>query len=110
LLWFPHIIDGGIIAIHDTTSCFRYLLPGWPGPKKVAERFIFKSRNFKDVGLIDTITYGTKCKENSLKDKIKIKCVRFKKYVPDFIHLLLRNESKIPRPIKSIGKVLLKLI
>lgn len=27
LLWFPHLIENGIIAIHDTTSCIKDALP-----------------------------------------------------------------------------------
>jgi predicted O-methyltransferase YrrM len=112
LLWIPHLINGGIIIIHDTTSCFKPLLPGWPGPKKVAEKFIFGSRSFKDVGLVDTITYARKCENNFFKDRVKMKYVKSQKYFPDFIHLLIWRDSKLTlhKPIKSIGKILLKFI
>jgi len=52
LLWFPKLIEGGIIALHNTTD--------WPGPKKVAEEFLHKSVNFRNVGLVDSITFAQK--------------------------------------------------
>jgi len=51
-LWFPRLINKGIIAFHDTTE--------WPGPKKVVEESIRNSKYFKNINLIDSITYAQK--------------------------------------------------
>ena len=64
--WFPKLIDGGIIAFHDTI--------GWEGPMRVVEEKIYKSRYFRNVGFIDSITYGEKVHKNSAKDKCKNIC------------------------------------
>ena len=95
------LVEGGIIAIHDTTSCMRYSISpyhffikkyrvmGWPGAKKVAEQFIFRSGKFRNIGTVDTITYGTKCMILSRNDRIRTRLVRLKKYVPDTLHELI---------------------
>jgi len=60
-LWFPKLIDGGIIAFHATVA--------WPGPKKVVKKYIYKSRYFKNIGLVDSITFTQKTIKNSLKER-----------------------------------------
>lgn len=62
-LWFPKIVDKGIMALHDTTT--------WPGPKKVAEKYILKSKNFKNVKILDSITFAEKTNEISIEDKLR---------------------------------------
>jgi len=63
-LWTPYLINGGIIAFHDTSI-------GWEGPAKVAKQYLYFGTNFKNVGFVDSITYGTKCDKISLFDKLK---------------------------------------
>ena len=48
-LWFPKLISGGIIALHDTV--------GFPGPRKVVAENLHKFRN---IGLVDEITFAQK--------------------------------------------------
>ncbi len=62
-LWFPKLINKGIIAFHATVA--------WPGPKKVVKKYIYKSRYFKNVGFVDSITFAQKTIKNSLKDRFK---------------------------------------
>jgi len=95
-LWFPKVIDGGIMAFHDTTV--------WLGPKKVVDEFVYKSKNFRNVRFIDSITFAEKVRQNSIKDRLR------NRYV-----LLLKNlyKSKVklyfPKLIRMIGKKLIKL-
>jgi hypothetical protein len=56
-LWFPKVIYGGIMAFHDTT--------GWPGPRKVVKEFIYKSKYFKDIRMVDSITFAKKVRQNT---------------------------------------------
>lgn len=84
-LWFHKLIDGGIIAFHDSLA--------WPGPRKVVKKYIYKSRYFKNIGLVDSITFAQKTKQNSLKDRLKNRSLLFlrNRYV-----LFLKNRfSKI---------------
>ncbi|MHA1251365.1 MAG: class I SAM-dependent methyltransferase [Candidatus Helarchaeota archaeon] len=42
-LWFPKLVNGGIMAFHDSTT--------WEGPKKIVDNYIFKSKYFKNIKL-----------------------------------------------------------
>lgn len=75
-LWFPHLVDGGIMAFHDTFGlpeiAGRRIL-GFPGPRRVVERYLYKSKFFKNIKFVDSTTYATKVRELSLRDNIKNK-------------------------------------
>lgn len=78
-LWFPKLIDGGIIAIHDTVA---------PGPKKVVKKYIYKSKYFKNVGFVDTIAFAQKTKQSSFKDRLKNK---YQLYLRNIYFLFLKK-------------------
>jgi len=83
-LWFPKVIEGGIMAFHDTT---------WgAGPGRVVKESVYNSRNFKNAGFIDSTTFARKVKENSLVDRLWNRSV-----------LLLKGvyESTIPSQAKQ---------
>lgn len=48
--WYPHVIDGGIIAYHDNFG----------EVKTVVKEKIFLSLFFRECGLVDSIGFGTK--------------------------------------------------
>lgn len=54
LRWYPHIVDGGIVALHDTVA--------WPSmiPYKVAINELYKGNDFREVKQVGSITYATK--------------------------------------------------
>jgi predicted O-methyltransferase YrrM len=81
-LWFPKIINGGIIAFHDTIS--------WPGPKKVVEENIFKAPNIRKAGFVDSISYGTKVEKNNFFDRARNRYILF-----------LKNFFEVARKIKK---------
>ena len=54
-LWFPYLIKGGIIALHD--SAFR---PGRDGPVRVVQEEILLSKRFINIGTVGSITFATK--------------------------------------------------
>jgi predicted O-methyltransferase YrrM len=49
-VWYPYLIEGGMIALHDTT--------GWEGPAKVAKEEIVESGKFYDIRISGSITFG----------------------------------------------------
>jgi predicted O-methyltransferase YrrM len=61
--WFPKVIEGGVMAFHDTT--------GWSGPRQLVVERVFRSPHFKHIGFSRSITYGTKTAQNSAFDRLK---------------------------------------
>ncbi len=57
LLWEPHLIEGGIIAMHDTIRK--------KGPKRVLWEEIFRSNRFQDISIVDNITAARKVRKAS---------------------------------------------
>ena len=62
-MWYPKLIEGGIIAFHDTL--------GWDGPRVLVKDSLYKSKNFKNVKFAREITYGTKVVPNTMADRMK---------------------------------------
>lgn len=57
-LWEPHVIESGIVAMHDTIRK--------KGPKRVLWESIFRSDRFQKISIVDNITAATKVKRISL--------------------------------------------
>jgi predicted O-methyltransferase YrrM len=91
LLWQPYLVDGGIIAFHDTTT--------WPGPKKLIEEYICNSNKFKKIGFVGSITFAEKVAGNSIIDRFQNR-----------LNLSIRDialEFKLPRYFEIIGRKIL---
>ena len=58
-LWSKHLVNGGVIAIHDSFK-------RWCGSEKVAIKYIINSSQFYKIGTVGSITYGIKGKGNLL--------------------------------------------
>lgn len=94
-IWFPHLIEGGCVVMDDTINIY--------GPRKVAIDRIYKSQDFKDVGIVDALTYGRKVKKNSLTDRMRNRYILLINY---FSFVVWR----IPTPsfIRNFGKAILE--
>lgn len=86
-LWFPKVIDEGIMAFHDS-GCL-----GWAGPKQVVDNYLFKSKNFRNVRFVRSITLGIKVEKISLPDVLNNR-----------MHLFLRNAYAFALTKFHIGK------
>lgn len=64
-LWSPFVIDGAVIAFHDSTI---------GDVQQVVKHTIFK-KGFKKAGLVDSISYATKTKQTNITDFIRSQCV-----------------------------------
>lgn len=95
-LYYPSVREGGIIAFHDTTG---------GGPFKVVVKELYQSGKFKNVKFIDSITYGTKVKSNTLTQRLRnrMELLLFR----SFISL---RQKRLPGLVKSLGKTLYKRI
>lgn len=95
--WFPKVINGGVMAFHDTIY--------WDGPKKVVNDSIYKSKFFKNVGFIDSITFATKVKHNSVYDRIRNRYILFLKHICE-----LACRWRLPKLIKTRGQKVAKIL
>ena len=94
-LWFPNIINGGVIALHNTM--------GIVGPEKVAKEFIFGSKRFKNIRFLDSITYAIKVRENTVLDRLLNRYNVFLRY----IFKIVDEKLKLPEAAKiSVKKFL----
>lgn len=52
-LWFPFLVDAGVVAMHDSFCA-------WPGAGRVALAKIVNAPGFKEIGVVGSIIYGIK--------------------------------------------------
>ncbi|HEY7217093.1 MAG TPA: class I SAM-dependent methyltransferase [Candidatus Binatia bacterium] len=62
-LWEPHLVEGGILAMHDTIRK--------RGPKRVLWENIFRSNRFAQIAIVDNITAVRKVKSKPLLAKLR---------------------------------------
>jgi predicted O-methyltransferase YrrM len=70
--WLPKVVDGGVVALHDTT---------WhAGPRKIATREIYRSRAFGDVRFVrPSLTIARKVAQNTARDRSRARLQLAKK-------------------------------
>lgn len=96
-LWFPKLVNGGIIAFHDTIIR--------DGPKKVVKDAILKTKHFKNVRFVDTITIMQKVECNNLIDRIRNRYVLLLKTFYEIGYKL-----RLPEPMRKIGKKIIQIL
>jgi predicted O-methyltransferase YrrM len=93
--WSQFLIEGGTVCLHDATASLINGLIGWPGPLKVANKYIFKSDDYRKIGFVCTMLHAVKQPRQGLKDKLSVLMVRIKKTVPDLCHVFFYHIWKI---------------
>jgi predicted O-methyltransferase YrrM len=93
-LWEPFLLDGGIIALHDTIRK--------KGPKKVLWENVFRSCRFQDIAIVDNITAARKVRKASLLATSR----KWLTIVLRGIYIGARK-SRVPGS-KPVGRLLLK--
>jgi predicted O-methyltransferase YrrM len=73
LLWEEHLVDGGIVALHDTLY--------WEGPARVVSEFLERSRRYSDLRFVDTITFATKRLSPTLGQALRKQKARLHRHV-----------------------------
>ncbi len=95
-LWEQHLVEGGILAMHDTIRKM--------GPKRVLWENIFRSHRFEQFAIVDNITAVRKVRRKSALRRLR-----------DYTVLVLRavyiaaRKSRVPYS-KPIGRWLLRKI
>ena len=62
-LWEPHLVEGGILAMHDTIRK--------KGPKRVLWEYVFRSTRFQEIAIVDNITAVRKVKQAGYGARIR---------------------------------------
>lgn len=92
--WFPKVIEGGVMAFHDTL--------GWPGPRKVVEDHLFKGHHFRKVRFANSIVYGEKVTSNTFSERCQNRLVWYVNQLYSAAFLIANQP-----PIKAVLKKLL---
>ena len=94
LLWEPHVMDGGIIAMHDTIRK--------QGPKRVLWESVFHSDRFQGISIVDNITAARKVSRLTIR-------ARLAKWATIGCRALYIAARKLRLPYaKPVGRLLLR--
>ncbi|NTV31259.1 class I SAM-dependent methyltransferase [candidate division WWE3 bacterium] len=96
--WFPKIVNGGFIALHDTTS-------DWEGPWRVVKETGLSSQHIRNIHFIDTITVFEKVASITPLERVQ----NVYKVMSTDIYFTLRK-IKFPQPVRNILKKVLPVL
>jgi MMP 1-O-methyltransferase len=102
--WVPKVVEGGIVAFHDTT---------WhDGVRRVVAEKIYGSRQFKDVRfVIGSTTVARKVAANTARDRVHARRVQATKAVFGVVTRMLRKKRAwLPSPLERAGRRVFKLV
>jgi predicted O-methyltransferase YrrM len=102
--WVPKVVEGGIVAFHDTT---------WhDGPRKVVAEKIFGSRQFADVRfVIGSTTIARKVLENTARDRFHARRVQATKAVFGAVTSVVRKRRNwVPTHVERAGRRIFRVV
>lgn len=102
--WVPKVVDGGVIAFHDTT---------WhAGVRRVVAEKIFASRQFRDVRfVIGSTTIASKVARNTLYDRVHARRVQLTKAIFGAVTRVVKKKREwLPAPVERVGRRVFKLV
>jgi predicted O-methyltransferase YrrM len=100
--WVPKVVDGGVVAMHDTTW--------FEGPRRVADDLIFKSRSFKNARFVfSSTTVATKVPANTVVERARN---RYALALKRSLELTRRvaDKERIPVSLQRAGRRLLRAL
>lgn len=62
-LWEKHLVEGAIVALHDTVF--------WDGPRRVVSEFLERLPRYSALGHADDITYATKRLQPTMRQRLR---------------------------------------
>jgi predicted O-methyltransferase YrrM len=102
--WVPKVVEGGIVAFHDTT---------WhDGPRKVVAEKIFGSRQFAGVRfVIGSTTIARKVEGNSVRDRLHARRVQATKAVFGAVTSVMRKKRNwVPTSVERAGRRIFRVV
>lgn len=96
-LWFPKVINGGVMAFHDTI--------GREGPRRVVEQMVFRSHRFRNVRFVDSMTVAEKVEQNTAAERLRNRYVLLVKDAYDMAYRAYQGTGmRLPVPVRSAVK------
>ena len=95
--WYNKLNNGGVMVFHDSTTR--------KGVWKIVSKELHKSKNFKNVNFLHSITYGTKTTKNDLLDKLKNRYNLYLKSI--YINLI---KIPVPKSLWNLGKKIIRKV
>jgi MMP 1-O-methyltransferase len=102
--WVPKVVEGGVVAFHDTT---------WhSGVRRVVAEKIFGSHEFKDVRfVIGSTTVARKVSRNTLRDRLHARRVQAAKAVFGAVTAVVRKRRGwLPSRVERAGRRVFRLV
>ncbi len=93
--WTPRVVEGGVVALHDTGRDQE--------PLVVAAETLYAARGFRDVRFVDTISYARKTNRASLYERLRGRLVLRVKLAAQTL-----RELNLPAPVRALGRMLLR--
>ena len=94
-LWFPRVVDGGMIAFHDTVA--------WEGPRRLVAERVFRGTWARHARFVDSTTAAQKVPHNSFADRVRNRWVLALKHVGD-----AGARLQVPPPVRHAGRRVLE--
>jgi predicted O-methyltransferase YrrM len=102
--WVPKVVEGGVVAFHDTT---------WhAGVRRVVAEKIFASRQFRDVRfVIGSTTVAQKVAQNTWHDRLHARRVQLTKAIFGAVTRVVKKKRDwLPAPVERAGRRVFKLV
>lgn len=96
--WFPKLVDGGVLALHDVLN------ERWSGPRRALRSLLWRSTEIATVQFVDSIAWMKKVKSSSRRDRLRNRLA---------VLLLLAYEirpSRLPAPIVAVLRIVYRLM
>lgn len=91
--WFPLVAVGGTIAFHDTAGHAH------TGAKRFVEQRVYRSRDFRAIRFIDSMTIVEKVAHNQPLDVARAYWCLYLKRLVDLVPM-----DRVPRPVRMAGR------
>ncbi|MEK7170552.1 MAG: class I SAM-dependent methyltransferase [Patescibacteria group bacterium] len=110
LTWSKFVVDGGIIALHNTYPALRVVIQeqqpfhGWPGPRKILRTFVLGKRGWRNIRIVDTTTIMQKTKEYRVRDVLQGLSMRCYGDALMLTQKIYRLFTRMPVPLKKALK------
>jgi predicted O-methyltransferase YrrM len=103
LLWSDRLVDGGVIAFHDTFTS--------PGPARVLSEYVLRSEQFTRIGFAGEITFALKRNRFTTSDRIRRRIellrrslygLRLRTGLPARLYFFVRSREQTFRRLRAV--------